>query len=446
MGGEAGAGRGGSQARSGAGGRIVGEAGDAAGGDLGQAGMAATEGGAPTGMGGSPTEPGGDAGAGGTVEEQPGGAGGLPGNPGGAGSDPGSSGGGAGGVGGASGDAGSDAGGAGADAGGAGGAGGIEPTVVFDFEDGVQGFTTDGANVTIATSTAQTVSGAQSLRVTLPSMADDNRLVFLDGAAFWPGTVIELNVWVPEGDDDLYVQAFSLIDFYQWDATDSLATPLVRGGWTTWTYTVPGTFPGGMQRLGIQFGAGPRTFAGGDVYVDAIATLDGPAACSGEAVTRPTDTPGRREFDFESDSPEWEVDGSPPDVALSRSGGQVLSGTSALRVALTAIPAGENRKVRIPGPETFCGDTVTFNVWTPAGSDGLTLQAFVQYNNWAGWAGAMPDVVDRGAYTEITLSVPGLDSAPSIGPGGYQALGLEIANETGAPFTGDVYIDDVSWQ
>jgi hypothetical protein len=38
-----------------------------------------------------------------------------------------------------------------------------------------------------------------------------------------------------------------------------------------------------------------------------------------------------------------------------------------------------------------------------------------------------------------------LGSTPGVGPGGYQALGIEIANETGAAFTGEVYIDDVAW-
>lgn len=456
--GDAGESSGGAAAHSGAGGKSHAEAGAAAGGDLGMG----AEGGTDSGSGGGPigqagTDSGGAHGDGGSspgttggvagshsggAENHNGGALGLGGtggdagsNTGGAGADAGSH------AGGAGGDAGSDTGGAG----GAGGTGGIEANVVFDFEDGVQGFTTDGANVTIATSTTRAVTGSHSLKVTLPSMTSEERKVFVDGQAFWPGTVVELNVWVPEGNDDLYVQAFSFIDFYQWDATNSLATPLVRGGWTKWTYTVPKTFPGGMQRMGIQFGAGPTTFAGGDVYVDAIATVDGAAACSGEAVTNPIGTPGRTAFDFESASPEWEVDGGATDVALSLSGDHVMAGTSALKVALTAVPAGERRKVRINGPETFCGDTVTFNVWTPASSDGLNVQAYMQYNNWAGWASVAPTSINRGAYTEITLTIPGLSSTPAVGPGGYQQLGIEIENATGAAFTGDVYLDEVRW-
>ena len=331
----------------------------------------------------------------------------------------------------------------GAPAGGAGGQGST-PFIAFDFEGDPQGFTTDGANVTIATSTAKAVSGTRSLKVTLPSLQNDNRLVFADGVAFWPGTKVELNVWVPLGEDDLYVQAFSLMDFYQWDATNSAAMPLVRGGWTKFTYTVPKTFPGGMQRLGIQFGAGARAFAG-DVYVDAIATVDGPKACSGNSVTKPTNSPGSRHFDFESASPEWEVDANPGDVALSLSGAHVVSGASALKVALTAIPAGGKRHIRVPGPETFCGDTVTFNFWTPTGSNGLTVQAYLQYNNWSGWAGAVPTVINHGDYTQVKLNVPDLGSSPPVGPGGYQALGIEIVNDTGAAFTGDVYLDDVMW-
>ena len=288
-------------------------------------------------------------------------------------------------------------------------------------------------------------SGTHSLKATLPSLTNQDRQLYTEAAAFWPGTVLTFSVWVPEGNDDLYVQTFSQIDFYQWDASGSLASPLVRGGWTTWTYVVPKTFPGGMQRIGVQIGAGTRPFAGGDVYIDAITQQGGVVACSGPEVTRPTSPPDRHSFDFETPAPEWEVVDAPADVSLSISGDHPLNGSGALKVSLNALGAGEKRQLRISGPATACGQTATLNVWTPQGSDGLTFQAYVQFNGWSGWSGVTPAVVTRGAYTQIVVPVPGLDAVPPIGRGGYQALGIELENGTGAPFSGDVYIDDVSW-
>jgi hypothetical protein len=76
----------------------------------------------------------------------------------------------------------------------------------------------------------------------------------------------------------------------------------------------------------------------------------------------------------------------------------------------------------------------------PAGSEAITFQAFSQFNNYAGWnAAAPPATITRDGWTEQKYTVP------AVGPGGLQIVGVQINNTGANPFTGDVYIDDISW-
>jgi hypothetical protein len=279
----------------------------------------------------------------------------------------------------------------------------------------------------------------------LPSLENATRQIYVDGAAFWPGTEVTFRVWTPAGVDDLWVQTFSLIDFYQWDATNSTATDLVRGGWTTWTYVVPPTFPGGMQRLGFQVGADSNAFAGGNLYFDAVATNDVTVACSGAAVTREASTAEPTAFDFEGSISPWEIDGDASGTAISQSTDQKTGGASSLGIALAALPAGAHRLIRVPGPNAFCGSTATFKVWTPANSDNLQVQVYAQYDDWAGWQGVTPATMQRGDWTTIQLPLPSLATDPALGPGGLQAIGIELKNLGVDALDANVYLDDVTF-
>lgn len=344
--------------------------------------------------------------------------------------------------------AGASGGGAGGAAGaggtaGAGGAGGAPPTIVYDFETDAQGWSSTGEGIVVTTDAAQKVTGTQSLKVTVPALAAEaERSVAVTKPLFWPGTVLTLHVYSPAGADGLWLQAFTQSNNWAvWDTAGNSAVGLVRGGWTTITYTVPQTFPGGLQALGIQMGvaAGGVAFAGGDFYIDSVTASGGVESCTGT---------GEGSHDFEAvDVSAWTIDGdpAPADIAIVHSTDQPKAGTGSLKVSFTALPGGTvaaptSRRLRVLKPVAYCTQEVTLNVWMPPGSEAIQFQGYSQYNNYDGWnAGAPPATITRDGWTEQKYTLP------AVGAGGLQLLGIQINNTAEAPFTGDIYIDDVSW-
>ena len=142
-----------------------------------------------------------------------------------------------------------------------------------------------------------------------------------------------------------------------------------------------------------------------------------------------------------------------------------------MKVALTGLPntttGGANvRNIYINSPNIYCGQTATFHVYMPTGSDGVVFQAYVQYNAYGKFVAMGPTTITRGAFTTYAFTIPA-----DVGPGGIQRLGVQIINnrttpdggtarsgsdagdggtDAGAPanttsFTGNVYIDAITW-
>ena len=87
------------------------------------------------------------------------------------------------------------------------------------------------------------------------------------------------------------------------------------GAWNTWTYTVPNTFPGGLQVLGFQLGdnsTGP-TIAAGSVYLDAITATGGTQNCAVAIGT------GAHTFEAALDANVYKKDGSDADTVATQS-------------------------------------------------------------------------------------------------------------------------------
>ena len=83
---------------------------------------------------------------------------------------------------------------------------------------------------------------------------------------------------------------------------------------------------------------------------------------------------------------------------------------------------------------------LTLNVWMPAGSEAVQFQAFSQFNDYDGWNAAEPPAtIMRDGWTQQKYTLP------AISTGGLQLVGIQIYNTGETPFTGDVYVDDVSW-
>ena len=94
----------------------------------------------------------------------------------------------------------------------------------------------------------------------------------------------------------------------------------------------------------------------------------------------------------------------------------------------------------IAGPTIYCGQAATFHVYLPAASDGLGFQAFAQYNNYGKNSFVGPSTVTRGAFNTYAFTVPS-----DVGPGGIQQLGVQVQLDGTTAFTGNVYIDDITW-
>jgi hypothetical protein len=120
-------------------------------------------------------------------------------------------------------------------------------------------------------------------------------------------------------------------------------------------------------------------------------------------------------------------------------------GAGSWKVAFTGLPAPASgaqtsRRVYINGPNIYCGQVATVHVYLPPGSDGLTFQVFSNYNNYAQFGATGPASVTRDAWNSYAYTVPS-----NVGPGGIQRLGIQFLWSGTAAFTGNVYIDDITW-
>jgi hypothetical protein len=416
------------------------------------------------GTGGTAGGAGGTAGGtGGTAGGAGGTAGGAGGTAGGAGGTAGGAGGTAGGAGGTAGDAGGTTGGAGGTAGGTGGAvggtgggaagtgggtagtGGAATTTLYDFESGVQSWSTSSSGAAVAASTEQHFDGAQSLKMTYGALDNINVVASVSGPALWPGTVLTFHAYLPTGFDTTggaYFQGITQADNYKiFDSAGNAAHNPTPGAWNTWTYTVPNTFPGGLQVLGFQLGdnSGGSTIPAGSIYLDAITATGGTQNCAVAVGT------GAHTFEAALDANVYKKDGSDADTVASQSTDRANMGTGSWKVAFTALPvpaagATTSRRVYIAGPNIYCGQMATVHVYLPAGSDGMTFQVFAQYNNYGKNSFTGPATVTRGAWNTYAFTVPS-----DVGPGGIQQLGVQFLWSGTTTFTGNVYIDDVTW-
>jgi len=346
---------------------------------------------------------------------------------------------------------------------------------LYDFESGVQGWAW-GSGVTGATvsaSTDQHQDGVQSLKATLAAApeggtAPNNALLSVNNSALWPGTVVTFHAFFPTGTvtTGVYFQAFTQSNNYALfdTAGNSGGRTITPGSWTTWTYTVPNTFPGGLILLGFQIGdnAAGATIAGDTVYLDAITATDGVHNCAVGT--------GTGAYNFEPvdggavtlDSSIYGIDGYPSNagVTISPSTAQAFAGTGSMQIALTGLTADTTgqknmRQIYIAKPNVYCGQTITFHVFMPTGSDGVTFQAYTQYNNYAKTSGMGPSTITRNAWTTYQYTVPS-----DVGPGGIQRIGVQIINNRGTgdggtgdagadgginDYTGNIYVDAITW-
>jgi len=82
------------------------------------------------------------------------------------------------------------------------------------------------------------------------------------------------------------------------------------------------------------------------------------------------------------------------------------------------------------------GQTITFHLWIPSGSQISTIQPYLQDYNW-GWSSSWYGSFTPNAWNTLTLTVPSTAVSP------FHNLGLQFA--TSAGWTNTCYLDSVSW-
>ena len=143
--------------------------------------------------------------------------------------------------------------------------GGVSGVGNYDFETDVNGWAvSSGAPATVAVSTEQKVTGSQSLKVSIASLAAGNDFtVGVSSPKMYCGNAVTLNLWTPAGSDALWLQAFSQLDDSQWSAGPP---SVARGSWTSFSYTIPDTDPFGIQEFGVRIGLNCHRRRGGQLH------------------------------------------------------------------------------------------------------------------------------------------------------------------------------------
>ena len=170
-------------------------------------------------------------------------------------------------------------------------------------------------------------------------------------------------------------------------------------------------------------------------YQVVAANGSGPAGFSPEAHATTTGVnPDSAQFNFETDSQRWYAGGSPI-AGIATSTTQHFAGRQSLAVSFNGSAAGSS-SVSVGNVVVAAGQTITFHVWVPSGSQITTVQPYMQDYNW-GWTSSWYGSLTANAWNTLTLTVPQTAVAP------FHNLGLTFT--TGAGWTNTCYLDSVSW-
>jgi hypothetical protein len=222
-----------------------------------------------------------------------------------------------------------------------------------------------------------------------------------------------------------------------------------------------------LQVLGFQIGdnSSGTVIAGQTLYLDNITATGGTQTC---ALATPTGL-----YDFETADggtaalpTAFGIDGYPSNanVALSPSTDQAFAGTGSMKVAFTGLTSDttgqlNTRNIFLDKANIYCGQTFTVHVFMPTGSEGLIFQSFAQYNGYSKFTAAGPSTITRNGWNTYQYTVPS-----DVGPAGLQRIGLQFINNgppavdggagdagtadggtTPSTFTGNVYVDQITW-
>jgi len=176
--------------------------------------------------------------------------------------------------------------------------------------------------------------------------------------------------------------------------------------------------------------------SGATYYYQVVAVNgSGPSGFSLEArATMSGINPDPAQFNFETDAQRWFAGGSPI-AGIATSTAQRFAGNQSLAVNFKDSAAGSS-SVCVQNAVVGPGQTITFHVWVPHGSQIATVQPYLQDYSW-NWTSSWYGGLATNAWNTITLTVPPTAVAP------FQNLGITFTTRAG--LTNTCYIDSVTW-
>ena len=189
---------------------------------------------------------------------------------------------------------------------------------------------------------------------------------------------------------------------------------------------------------GVAADAGVPPGGGGDAGTPAPDAGVRDAGTAAPDAGTPTGTGDTAQYHFESGTQGWARSSGSSVGAPTTSTARAYAGLRSLAVPFTGT-AGTSL-VRVAAPAVPAGRTVTFRLWLPSGSRVTSVQAYALEGAAGGWrwTGAWRSVsqLTPGAWNTLTLTLPANAAA-------LDSLGVEIATNAGS--TGSVHLDAVRW-
>jgi hypothetical protein len=123
-------------------------------------------------------------------------------------------------------------------------------------------------------------------------------------------------------------------------------------------------------------------------------------------------------------------------VSVSNSTAKAYTGTHSLAIAVSPTSPSWPAVQVDSSSGLAVGMTISYEIYVPAGSTIGGVQPYVTDLNWI--EAFTPEyTVTPGAWTKVTWTVPSVN--------GFNALGLQIDDDTGTNWKGTIYLDDVSF-
>jgi len=237
------------------------------------------------------------------------------------------------------------------------------------------------------------------------------------------GMTVIARVYIPDSAPaDLKAKVFISDSDWTWINSDEIT--LSTGAWNVIFYTIPEAAATPYKRFGVQVVRGSSDYSD-YLYVDAV---EWPTPI-------PTDT---SRYTFEASTEGWNRnDWGTGITSISTSTTYAYSGSCSMK-ATCDIANTEHGVVHFVSPSLSPGTTVVARVYLPSGGPtGLMAKFYIKDSDWTTSYGA--DIHLSAANWHTLFYTPTDPDTP------YNRLGIDVYNESGSSYTGDLYFDTINW-